>query len=523
MLSTRHKRKEREMFSLVDAAKGNDMPQEPLPNVELGALDPVDEQVEIEYQNSIKANRAELDKKVTQLTAKLHQLRKRILYRDSISQFDQALGMLGLGEPTSIPSTEELKDFIELVRIESEKDYGPDIDVHSEFEGLLEHTTVLTYALMIAYRLELVDLDLAASPFKDLLAKQEAILDIKTRFAESKEFFADLGFINHPLNQTVLRLILLRLERDLKFLLSLEGKIIDYKNKLAAITCEADLPDLAELDQLKEQIDDELGRHDSPCHTGALKEILEIKKSINQIKQEKHNQAQDVFKGFQDKFDGWQKTVMTLYQQLSHDKTPGFPWKKYPPSQREVDDFYFELEQAKQSYEQWPCVHHLFPQYEFKLAHYQRILSTMKSVTERELEKAFKDKYFTAQNIQSYIEAYKFLLEEGGYEDADQQVSNMGLRLFKFAHEQNRRAQWFSFFRRSYFDNLPSLDWSDIVRNAFSMNLGYSGNRTREVLISLGWFENGRLTSLAPAQLLEKFEQLKQCDDYKPPEIGVTL
>ena len=130
----------------------------------------------------------------------------------------------------------------------------------------------------------------------------------------------------------------------------------------------------------------------------------------------------------------------------------------------------------------------------------------MKDVTEENIDKAFNAPNFSLKKIQHYLKIYKQLLIKGGYDNAKQQISDLELKLFKFAHAQNKQSQWFAFFRRSYYDNLAEVSWRDISANSKSINYGYSGSRTLEVLKTLGWFKDSKLTGFAPENL-DKAEQ----------------
>ena len=116
---------------------------------------------------------------------------------------------------------------------------------------------------------------------------------------------------------------------------------------------------------------------------------------------------------------------------------------------------------------------------------------------------------FLLKKIQHYIKIYKQLLIKGGYDNAKEQISDIQLKLFKFAHAQNKKSQWFSIFRRSYYDNLSKISWRDVVANSTGSNYGYSGTRTSEVLKTLGWFKDSKLTGLAPEQLKEDTQELE--------------
>ena len=278
---------------------------------------------------------------------------------------------------------------------------------------------------------------------------------------------------------------------------------------------EKDLPTHDDIAEVEQYIDTEFGKIRSPRHAMLRMELVNVKEAIRAIKDDKAQQAKLEFAEFVNQFDIWRSTINDIQTDFIEFGGKSFPWRFLPPSQKEVKALELQIEQKRSEYQDWPCVDSVMSKKDFHLEHYQRLLITMKDVTEDRINQAFNDPSFSIKKIQHYIKIYRVLLHKGGYDDEQEALSNIRLRLFRFAHNQHKETQWFSFFRRSYYDNLTNISWADIAANMNGKNFGYSGTRTNQVLTTLGWLDDGNLSSLAPPELQSRSELIRTADDYR--------
>ena len=70
-------------------------------------------------------------------------------------------------------------------------------------------------------------------------------------------------------------------------------------------------------------------------------------------------------------------------------------------------------------------------------------------------------------------------------------INRYRFRLFWQAYDSYMAAQWFSCFRRSYWQqrNRSEVTFSEILHHARGGNVSYTGERTRQILMSLGWID----------------------------------
>lgn len=482
--------------------------------LEIEQLDPIEDFVEIERLKIVKQRQTQLTKDIARYTKEYESIERRLIYRSNIGAFERLGSLLG-GGPTHVPNEDEILNFIDQVIQASQRDYGEDCDAVDEYAELVSHVRKLGYALGIATRLKLLDEKLSeASPENpDLLDQYESeLFDLMERQRRCRGLFSNLGTLDHPFNITIWNNVTAFIQNDLKHMRWISEKIKNFRMAIDSAIVEADLPSIEEITEVEEYIDKEFGRTRSPRFPRLRSELVKIKETISTIKDDKIAQAKREFMDFAEQFEIWRKTTEEIKLDFIENGGKSFPWRFLPPSQKEVRSLELKIEQKKLEYAEWPCVNSVISKKDFKLEHYERLLVTMKDVTEEHIEKALLDPKFPLKSLQHYLKVYRILLEKGGYDNYDELISKMRLRVFKFAHQQQRSTEWFSFFRRSYYDNISSLNWTDIAANVNGKNFGYSGQRTAKVLKNLGWLSDSGFTELAPETLRQTAEEIKSAD-----------
>lgn len=472
-------------------------------------LDPVLDKMAIIQIEQQQKNLTELEQVVESLSNKYTSIISRLKNKPVISNgwSDLIIERIWGKEQSQLPSYEEMVDFIEAVYKAKSRDYGSDVNANEVFAELIGHTNDLTRALSISLRLKELDEKVTRDPFTDLAERKKILLVLSKLLEEYKGFFIDLGKAKHPFNLRLWLIWIKKLQQDMDALSGLDEQVRKMTLRIDNAEAESELPTSGELKALTDTAIRLFGMRTSARRSAALYEIAQLESAVKQIKQQKTEQAKAEFAAISNQFEQWKSTVEDITKAFSTSQSNGFPWMHYPPSQLEVDALQDSVVLLKQKYQQWPCTEPVIPTQPFQLPFYSKILETMKHISEKELDKAFTDPNFSIQQIQQYIKVYKNLLVKGGYSDADELIASYQMRLFLFAHQQQRQGQWFQFFRRSYYDDLQQVNWSDIAANAHSANFGYKGERTKKVLEMLGWLEEGEATNLAPTIFTEFYNQ----------------
>lgn len=485
-------------------------------------LDPIDDYVEIQRLKIIADRQKKLKDDITKYTLEFKELQKRMIYRQSVSVFTKLSALLS-GPATGIPSLEELQSFIEKVNKAAQSDYGDDCDAEGEYSELISHVKTLSYALGVAIKLKILEEKLTEAPLSDLEDRERELFDLKKRMPACRGWFSDLGMLDHPLNINSWNDVATGIERDLKILQRISDKTHQFRQAVGIATVEAELPSIAEIQQVEQEIDQQFGSIKSARHAPLRVILVGIKDSIQQIKSAKIEKVKQEFNEIDRQFELWRSTILQIQTDFIQNGGKAFPWRFLPPSKKEINALLAKVEQKKQQYSEWPCVQAVLPKKQYHLEHYQKLLVTMKDLTEEKINDAFKEPNFSIKKIQQHIKIYKTLLIKGGYDNADELLANMELRLFKFAHQQSKKSQWLSFFRRSYFDNFANFSWLEIAANVSGKNFGYSGFRTTEVLKTLGWLKNESLTELAPRSLIENLNELKASETQAELAQNITF
>lgn len=416
----------------------------------------------------------------------------------------------GAKKELSVPTIDELIQFIAKVMKCYNSDFGPGYDIDGYFKDLLSRVNSLAMVMSVYFETKVLNQELSCSPLENLDKKEETFNEIHARFSHEcfQSLLVDLNQRAHPLNKLTWQAQIAAMAADIKALKQVSAEFKVCQEKIDGAKVEADLPSPYKLQELEALIDSVFQIVTSTRAPAVRRQFLHVSQQIEAIKSKQIEQAKKAFARFDEQFTIWQTIISA-----TRDGGVQFPWRVLPPSLKEVRVLTNEIADTKAYYEDWPCVLEVLSSKSYELIDYQKQLRSMKDETLSRINRGFADPNFSIRTLQHYIRLYKELLIKGGYDKAEDKISEVELQLFRFAHAQYKQSQWCSFFRRSYFDNFDTPDnhqlptWHNVAVNMRGGSHCYTGVRTRKVMKELGWTKDDQWTNIAPKMLINCEEE----------------
>ena len=467
-----------------------------------------DNVVDTQYDNMIAEKRRLLPEKINQYSKELCELIKRVTVQEELpsDKFFSVNWAINVFYPRQrhIPEQEQMILFMEKVMSAYKADYGADFDVENDFQTLIQEVKNLAKALSISFELEILDRALSAAPLENIEEREKELLVLMRVYQQKscRSFYSNLGKMEHPFNQLLWEKVTAEVLSDIKSLKIISSTLHALNEKIKATKIEADLPTKQELQTLETLIGEQFPLKSSRRFSGVKKNFLEMTSQIDLKRNNVIHQAKSDFAAYDKTFDDWKKIIQAIQK-----GGITFPWRYLPPSLIEVNALTDEIDSRRHYYDDWPCAGDVISKKKYELENYHKLLVIMKDETLDKINQGFANPNFSIKELQNNIKIYKQLLVKGGYDKAEESIARIELKLFRFAHHQHKKNQWFSFFRRSYFDNFSAespASWRDVAANMHAGNYGYSGERTISVLNELGWHKEGQWTSVAPKELFDK-------------------
>lgn len=400
------------------------------------------------------------------------------------------------------PSNEELLSFIDSVNSLDSLTTDYEIDVSSLAGSLLVAAHSLAIALSFHPRILNILDRLRKQPFlehDEIDVELQELRDIYVSKVQAR-YISDHADPEHPLNKKSCLSMLNRVVENLKKLKRIKLSFNQFDASVKTADSEADLPTLDALEAIRTEVDRDF--ENSFCKAALLEHLRLLKVSRQEKLDDRLSVARQLAKTFEDQTTSWQERFDELKTDIFRNECKSFPWKSLPPGRNSMQEFQANFNEEVEALRKWPSAYALVSQLQCRVGEYDELLIRARDIANHKVQYMHTTKTDSTVIMQRKVEVYCRLLERLSQHGWQQAVDAAQLKLFEYAHKKYKQSQWLSIIRYSFWDYHQTVSWENIALLIKGGQGNYSGTRTKESLIELGWIAaDGLVTKRAPTGL----------------------